>query len=402
MRNLLVQAESATPDQLATLFASVAASVGLGDAMAYLVDLQQTMLVPFVARELQPDHQVVPLSVDATLAGRAFQQSQIVTQPAAPGGGLRVWLPLANGAERLGVLAVTVASAESLLADDGRMQTMLTAFAAFCAQMLMVKTLYGDTIVKLRRTAQMGLAAETQWGVLPPLTFTCGTVALAGALEPAYEVAGDSLDYAVDGGSAHLAIFDGMGHGLQSSQLAAVAVAAYRNSRRAGASLTENLHGIDTAVQTMFAGGAFTTAILAHLDTASGQFTWVNAGHPPPLLLRDGRLVKELDLNPSVPLGLGTDVVRGGGQPGVDVGEEQLQPGDLVLLYTDGITEARSPDGEFFGNTRLVDLITRHLASGLPAAETMRRVIRSLLDHQQGQLTDDATMLLMHWRNSDQ
>ncbi len=77
-------------------------------------------------------------------------------------------------------------------------------------------------------------------------------------------------------------------------------------------------------------------------------------------------------------------------------------PSDRVLLYTDGVTEARSPDGDFFGPERLADLISRNLAGGLPTPETMRRVVRALLTHQQGQLSDDATMLLLEWHSGNE
>jgi serine phosphatase RsbU (regulator of sigma subunit) len=80
------------------------------------------------------------------------------------------------------------------------------------------------------------------------------------------------------------------------------------------------------------------------------------------------------------------------------VGVQQLEPGDAVLFYTDGVTEARSPEGGFFGEQRLVDLIVRNLAAGLPAPETMRRVVRALLAHQDGHLDDDATLALVQWR----
>ena len=70
-----------------------------------------------------------------------------------------------------------------------------------------------------------------------------------------------------------------------------------------------------------------------------------------------------------------------------------------MLLYTDGVVEARSPGGEFFGVERLHELVGRHLAGGLASPETMRRVVRELMDHHQGQLTDDATLLLLEWRN---
>jgi serine phosphatase RsbU (regulator of sigma subunit) len=105
--------------------------------------------------------------------------------------------------------------------------------------------------------------------------------------------------------------------------------------------------------------------------------------------------VKPLDLDPALPFGLG-DLGPDAPWPLV-VGRESLEPGDQILLYTDGVVEARSPEGAFFGVQRLTDLLARNLASGLPTPETMRRVVRSLLRHQQGQLTDDATLLLAEW-----
>jgi serine phosphatase RsbU (regulator of sigma subunit) len=190
-----------------------------------------------------------------------------------------------------------------------------------------------------------------------------------------------------------------MGHGLQAAQLAVLAVSAYRNARRGGRSLADTTAVIDTALASSFGGEAFTTAVLARLDTDDGTLTWVNAGHPPPLLLRDGKVVKQLVVSPHLPLGLG------GNDPeatGPAIGTEHLQPGDRVLLYTDGVVEARSPDGEFFGTDRLADLVIRNLAGGMPAPETMRRVVRELLAHQQGQLSDDASLLLLEWRTRNE
>jgi serine phosphatase RsbU (regulator of sigma subunit) len=193
-----------------------------------------------------------------------------------------------------------------------------------------------------------------------------------------------------------------MGHGLRSAQLAVLAVAAYRNARRTDRSLTKTAQAVDDALLAGFAGDGFTTAVLAELHTDTGRLEWINAGHPEPLLLRDGRLVKTLHAEPAPPLGLGLNPPTSGPTDPDDtfaVGAEHLQPGDRVLFYTDGVTEARSPEGELFGVERLVDLLIRNLASALPAPETMRRVVRTLLAHQQGQLSDDATMLLLEWRS---
>lgn len=316
----------------------------------------------------------------------------------AVNGRVQVWIPLLDGTERLGVLGVTVDAAVAPDIADGLVGARLRRFAGLVGELIMTKTAYGDTIVRLRRRSEMGLAAEMQWSLLPPLTFACREVTIAAALEPAYEVAGDTIDYAVDVGSARLAVLDGMGHGLRSAQLAVLAVAAYRNARRADRSLTETATVIHRALVEAFGGAAFATAVLAELDTDSGVLSWVNAGHPGPLLLRGGKLVRSLYARPMLPLGL---MVNGRPDTVITVGREQLQPDDRVLFYTDGVTEARSPAGAFFGDQALVDLLGRNFTAGLPAPETMRRVVHALLDHQQGQLTDDASLLLLEWRNAN-
>jgi len=408
---LLDVARLCAPHELPGLLARHGERLGVVGAVAYLADLQQDVLVPFLGSQGPAMHEtVVVLGVDGTLAGRAYQQVEVLTQE-LPGGRLRVWLPLLDGSDRLGVLSVTVSDSADLQAAGGVLLTRLKRFASMTAELVMTNTLYGDTLVRLRRRGVMGLAAEMQWSLLPPLTFACHQVTVAAALEPAYEVAGDTVDYSADAGWVRVAVLDGMGHGLQSAQLASLAVAAYRNARRSERRLTETALAVDAAVFAGFAGEAFTTAVLAELDTDTGLLSWVNAGHPEPLLLRGGRLVKVLHTEPAAPLGLGLGLAEAALEPAVGdgpagagarsfvVGVEHLEPGDRVLFYTDGVIEARSPDGDFFGVERLVELLTRHLAGGLPIPETMRRVVRALLAHQQGQLTDDATLLLLEWRS---
>jgi serine phosphatase RsbU (regulator of sigma subunit) len=129
--------------------------------------------------------------------------------------------------------------------------------------------------------------------------------------------------------------------------------------------------------------------VLAELDVASGRLRYVNAGHPPPLLLRHGKVVKELGGGRRVPFGLDT--------AGLTVAEESLEPGDWLALYTDGITEARNPAGEWFGEARLADFLTREIAAGQPPPETVRRLTQAVLTHQSGLLQDDASILLACW-----
>ncbi len=394
-------AHLAAPHELPALVRQHARGLDAIDALMYLVDLQQAMLVPFLdADSPEPPRasglEAAPIAIDATLAGRVFQHLEILTQDVDSD--TRVWLPLLDGTERLGVLAVRLPGHVDGEALTGRVDA-LRHFAAVTAELIVTKTFYGDTIVRLRRRGEMALAAEIQWSLLPPLTMACRQVVIAAALEPAYEVAGDSVDYAVDPGHCRLAVIDGMGHGIHSAQLASLAVAAYRNGRRSGRSLDATARFVDEAIAELYAGEAFATAVLADLDTDTGELVWINAGHPEPLLLRDGRLVRPLHAPPGLPFGLG----HVAGKPTSFVlGHEHLQPGDRLLFYTDGVIEARSPDGEFFGVDRLVDLLVRNFAGGLPAPETMRRVVRALLEHQQGHLDDDATLLLVEWQVDEQ
>jgi len=376
--------------------------LGLGVPVVFLADLQQQVLVPFVGPDRpdgpRPQERDAGLSIDGTLAGRAYQHLEPVLQHAESEADVaRVWLPLASGPERLGVLSLTLTPAQAELPLEATVTPTLTTYAATAADLVTAKTPYGDTIVKLRRREQMGLAAEMQRSLLPPMTFSSEAVVIAGGLEPAYEVGGDSIDYAVDPGRTRFAIFDGMGHGLHSAQLAVLTVAAYRNARRSDSTLSRTARQVDEAVVSWSADGVFATGILAELDTDTGHLSWVSAGHPAPLLLRDGRLVKELHVEPALPFGLGADLDEGGDTP---VGSESLEPGDVLLLYTDGVVEARSPEGDFFGQDRLVDLLTRNMAAGLPVVETMRRTVQALLEHEQSQLSDDATLMLVAWRTS--
>jgi serine/threonine protein phosphatase PrpC len=393
---ILAEAHLAAPHDLPALVRRHIGAFGGTDARCFLVDLQQTVLVPFLEAEgADVGEMLEPLPIDSTLAGRAFQQVQLIVQHHVGGAGrATAWVPLLDGTERLGVLAVSVDDDDAdLLTGPGGVP--LRGFASLLGELIMTKTMYGDSVVRLRRQADMGLAAEMQWSLLPPLTFACHEVTVAAQLEPAYEVAGDTIDYAVDPGIARVAVFDGMGHGLRSAQLAAMSVATYRHARRAGRSLVDTCWHIDETLLETFAGTSFTTAVMAELQTTTGTLEWINAGHPEPLLLRSGRLVKALHTQPRPPLGM--DLAGMGVSRDPTVGSEDLEPGDCVLFYTDGVTDARSPEGDFFGEERLIDLIIRNLAAGLPAPETMRRVVRALLEHQQGRLTDDASLLLVQW-----
>jgi serine phosphatase RsbU (regulator of sigma subunit) len=159
----------------------------------------------------------------------------------------------------------------------------------------------------------------------------------------------------------------------------------------------ETVARMDEALGSSYGGEAFTTALVAELELDTGRLRWVNAGHPAPLLLRANRVVKHLDAPHLLPLGLNNGSIAGAGEESVLV--ENLEAEDNVLLYTDGAVEGRASDGTLFGIERLTDLVGRNLAGGLPPAETMRRLTRTVLAHQGGRLRDDASLVLVHWPN---
>ncbi|WP_327004298.1 serine/threonine-protein phosphatase [Dactylosporangium sp. NBC_01737] len=271
----------------------------------------------------------------------------------------------------------------------------LRELAAVLAEILVVRQRSSDALERTRRRLPMQIAAEIIWNLLPPLTFATGDAAVSGILEPCYDVGGDAFDYTLNGDVLHVAVFDAVGHGIAASALTALAIAAYRNARRCGLDLVDTYRSVDKWVHAQHPDD-YVTAVLGELDVRTGVYRRISAGHPEELLLRDARLVKALAGPTALPLGLGYL-----GDPLPDVAEEMLEPGDALLVYTDGVVEARTVTGDFFGVERLTEFVTRALADKMPAPETMRRMIREVLTYQQHeQLPDDATAVLVEWRPS--
>jgi len=375
--DLLELARLVQPDGLAVAVNRAVGPLGL-DMTIYLVDQEQRALrpLPEPGKPLPP-----PLAIDATVAGHVFMGVRTAPAAGARGEPERLWLPLVDGSERLGVVEVISAGPDL---NTGEFRAQCELFAALVGHLVTVKAPYGDALVQVRRTRRMSEASELLWGLLPPLTFACERIVVSAILEPCYEVGGDGFDYAVDGPYAYLAIMDTVGHGLLAGLGTAVALAATRTARRSGDGLYAIARAADAALVP-----PFTTAVLAELNLDTGLLRYLNAGHPAPLLLRHGKVIRRLDRGRRMPLGLD--------DPQIEIAEEVLEPEDRLLFYTDGVTEARDPTGAPFGESRLVDLVERHSAAGLPAPETLRRLCQAALAHYDGPPTDDATLMLMEW-----
>lgn len=324
-----------------------------------------------------------PQSVSGTLVGRAFTSSEPLISGTDP---TVVSTPLVEGTTRIGVLELEYD------VWDGALPELLDPIVATFAMTWVLKSRYSDTAARARRSEPLSPAAEAQWDLLPPLSCSTEQVAVSGTLEPAYDIGGDSFDYACDALRLDFAIVDAIGNGLPAVLMSAAAINSLRNSRRAEIGIAAAYERADRSIATQFGRSYFVTAIIGSLDLQSGTLTWVNAGHVLPMLVRNGTYAGTLDCQPSRPLGLGGPVV--------EVAEVVLQRGDRVLFYTDGISESRSSDGSFFGDHRLADFLVRAALEDLPVQETLRRIAESLIDFNDDGLRDDATMFLLEWRGA--
>jgi serine phosphatase RsbU (regulator of sigma subunit) len=382
VRRLLDLRHRGRTEDLPPALTEVAPLLDASEVSVLLIDYEQITLWPLRGTADRIDGEV---QVEGTVAGRAFRTAE--TLPEKIEDGVRLWLPLLHGAERLGVVTVRLKSD-----PDEQLQRDLSVIAALVAELIASRRFYGDAIERTRRRLPMQLAAEIVWNQLPPLTFAANDTVVTAVLEPCYDVGGDAFDYAANGDVLHLALFDTVGHGIGASALTTLTLNTYRNARRSGLSLEHTYISIDKWVRAQYRG-AFVTAVMAELDTGTGLYRRISAGHPAELWMRDGRVLPPFRVPTALPLGLGNMVDRG-----PEVTEQQLQPGDAVLLYTDGITEARDADGNLFGLEQLGAFMVDALSRRMPQAEMMRRLIHKIVSYEDGELRDDATAALLQWR----
>ena len=381
--DLLQRASLTPPDLLAADIAAALRDCGGHHLVLYVVDYEQESLQPVALGTELMDEAPKGVRIEATMAGRAFQSQEVLTAPADDG--WRVWVPVRERAERLGVLEL------GFDAIDDELLGLAADLGLLAGHLINSAGRYTDLIEQRRRLRPMNLAAEMQWDMLlPPLGFTSPELSIAGLLEPAYLVAGDAFDYSLNGDVLDFAILDAMGHGVNSTLASTLALGAFRFARRRRLELTVTAELIDDALVERFSNDEFVTGQVAQLDVATGHLQWVNAGHPLPLLIRGHKVVAELACEPCLPFGLGIDIT--------EVGECNLQPGDRLLFYSDGVTEAHPRGGPQFGVDNLRSAVEQYSGAGLLAPELLRRLARDLRNHRGSELADDATLVFLQWQ----
>lgn len=329
-------------------------------------------------QELVQDGHGERLAIEGTVAGRAFASCAIVHAGTDSG---VWWVPLSEGSERIGLLELTYDDPNNAPPE------LLAQVVDLLVLLLVSRRRYTDLWVRTRRAVPLSVAAEAQWNLLPPLTCASSEVEVSGILEPAYEIGGDSFDYALNQTSLDFAIVDAVGHGISAVLMSSAVINCLRNVRRERGDLTSAYRATDKLLADQFGDCFYATGVIGSLNLESGVLTWINAGHMPPMLVRNETFAGELVCRPSMPLGLGGPVVQ--------IATEQLQRGDRLLLYTDGIPESLSPDRQRFGVDRLADFLVRASLDRTSGAETVRRLSDHIVQYVTDGLRDDATLLLI-------
>ncbi|MFI6238445.1 PP2C family protein-serine/threonine phosphatase [Micromonospora sp. NPDC050795] len=339
---------------------------GITDVELYQVDYRLAELLPLTEGDsiTSPGHP----------AWRAFDhQSPIVSDGTA-------WFPVTMRGERRGVLRL------SPVPDDREFFADLADIATALAHEVAAVSAGTDVYRAARRTQRLTLAAEMQWDLLPGRSRIRPSFSLAGQLEPAYAVRGDSFDWSDDGERVWLSTINGTGEGVAASLLTSLATHALRNARRAGLSLADQAALADQAIYDLYRGEQHLSALLMELDLSSGMMTVVDAGSPRLVLLRDGD-VTEQPLEAQFPLGM---------FEATDYHEQKfpLQRGDRLFVVSDGVVEAAGQHMRY-GETALDRFLRR--TGPMAPLDAVRSLIGDLRAFVSGDLVDDAVVVCLDW-----
>jgi serine phosphatase RsbU (regulator of sigma subunit)/pSer/pThr/pTyr-binding forkhead associated (FHA) protein len=266
--------------------------------------------------------------------------------------------------------------------DDLR---VLTALANVAAAKIENVRLLEESLEKRRLEEDMRMAAEIQTGLLPREAPRLPGWDLVGCNRPCRTVGGDYYDFALDGERLLLALGDVSGKGTGAALLMTVLRAAVR-AHWAEGSLSAAVARINRTVFQNVPSSKYVTFFLAALDPGTGRLAYVNAGHNPPLLLRHDGEVERLHEGGLV-LGMFENVAY-------EDGVVEMRPGDRLVVYSDGVTETWSPEGEEFGEERLTELVLR--GKPLDAEGLQQSVLREIEQFEQGaRATDDRTLVVL-------
>ncbi|MFN2159994.1 MAG: PP2C family protein-serine/threonine phosphatase [Anaerolineales bacterium] len=229
---------------------------------------------------------------------------------------------------------------------------LLCAIAASAAVAIENARLYQVAVEKGRMERELQLAYKVQASLIPPRAPSCPGWDFAARWIPAREVAGDFYDYFLLGeGELGVVIGDVADKGMASALFMANCRSVIRASMLSARSLQNGMRHANRLICADSTEGIFLTLFYARLDLNNGELAYINAGHNPPLLMRDqGSGLNSLKRT-GVALGVDENAR-------FEVGQEHIDSGDLLCLYTDGVTEAMDGNNQQFGVERLEKLLS--------------------------------------------
>ncbi len=379
---LLEKVEAAAPiDAVEVVAAELGDMVDARSVTLLIADFSGRALVRLTSAELvegsrrRGSEQAETVPLPGTLYEHVLRTQQADVAPI--GDGARMVVPVTDRGDAIGLLELDLPRYPS--ADE---VTDISSAAHALAYVVIAARRHTDVFEWGQRSAPFELAAEIQRRLLPA-SYTCeaGQFTLAGCLEPAASVGGDTFDYSLDRDTLLVSITDAVGHQVPAALVATLLVGALRNARRRGGDLAEQARFANESLLDNAAPGQFVTGQLLQVDLRTGTALIVNAGHTWPLRLRDGR-VEEIELVIEPPFG----VVRG--HP-FSVQAFPLEPGDRLVFLTDGMLER---------NAAALDVAAALASSAeLHPREVVHELGSAVLGATGGDLRDDATMVCLDW-----
>jgi serine phosphatase RsbU (regulator of sigma subunit) len=246
---------------------------------------------------------------------------------------------------------------------------------------------YTDVLASARRHRACSAAAELQQDLMPPRITRLVGAEVAGSILPAYDVGGDWIDHCATPDGGWLGVADAVGKGPQASAIGAIALGAYRATRRGGGDLAEAAAAIHDALCGLDVPDIFMSAILATWNGRSSSLVWLRCGHPPPFVWHAQRGLRELEGGDGPVLGL--DRL----DPPAETASAAIAPDELVVLVSDGVLERTAPGGEAFGEgglRRALEALDD--ASATAAAAAVLQAVAATYD---GPLRDDASVVVL-------
>jgi len=294
-------------------------------------------------------------------------------------------VPLGVADKVFGIIYADSPIAEGRFTEDHL--KLLTTLASVAAIRVENARLLEAQLQQERLERELQLAMEIQQRFQPTAPPIVLGYELQGISFPCYEIGGDYYDFIErEDGRLVIALGDVSGKGTAAALLMSSLHAAVHAQAGSHDTLVETISAVNRYLADNIPPNRFVTLFYAELDPASGSLSFLNAGHNPPLIVHAAGTVEQL-ASGGLPLGIKRDAEY-------REGRTQLQLGDVLVIYSDGVTEAASPSGEEFGPTRLYEVVSRNIDAS--AAGLRDRIESALTKFSQGtQAADDITLVIV-------